>query len=71
MIGGDRKRTINGVLGPRKGQAVPPPEDKEKDGAAEACAQELIDAVKNEDTKGVVSAMRALVMELAGNKSEE
>lgn len=59
------------LLGASKGDAEKDESEHEYDEHTEDLAQELIDALKEEDAKGVAAAVHALVMACMDEESDE
>ncbi len=70
MMGGDRKKTLNQILGDD-------PRDEKQEGgesppdALSECVSEFIDAVKADDVDAATQAFRSCFAELSSGPSEE
>ncbi len=65
MMMGDKKKTVNQILGPDPSDA--PPEDTGGD-TLSAIAEDLISAVKDGDASAVASALSAAFQECSSTK---
>lgn len=67
MMMGDRKKTVNQILGPDPSEA--PAEDK-GGSSLSAIAEDLISAVKDGDAEAVASALSAAYQECCSSSGE-